>query len=554
MAKLHVPLHELHDIMHPITDCSPPFDSGGPHMPNMKPSIVNISLVGGGGLCRELLEKTTFDYTQEGVDAPILAVADQDPSAPGMVRARELGLLTFQDYHDLYDPRYNIHLIVILTPEPHIFDDILATRPPRIRIMSHNVFEVFWSAIASEERKLRVQKTAMETILNGIQDFILVITPEMEITEVNESFLIQTGLTRAEVIGRKCHDVYGQLNHVCDNSDLLCPLEEVVRHKTHCRQVRSRKGSDGDTRHFEVNVYPIWENSGRISKFIHISRDITQRLREEEEMTHRLEKMVEERTRQLQESHAKLLHQDKMASLGKLSASVVHEINNPIAGILNLILLIKRIIDEGPVQQGDIEIFGQYLDLMEKETRRISKIVSNLLAFSRQNRLELKQLNINQLIDKTLILNANLLKINHVKVAKTLDSTVPDMTGSEDQLQQVFMNLVSNAVEAMEGQTDCTLTIETTYASGEGRIVVTFADTGVGVPEDDYPRLFEPFFTTKKNGKAVGLGLSVAYGIVKEHGGFIYVASEADRGTTFQVSLPLKRASAPAGISGGFDG
>ncbi|MEN8809517.1 MAG: hypothetical protein ABF291_18725, partial [Desulfobacterales bacterium] len=148
-------------------------------MPNRKSSIVNISLVGGGGLCKELLEKTTFDYMQEGVDAPILAVADPDPSTPGMVRARELGLLTFQDYHDLYDRRYNIHLIVILSPEPHIFDDILATRPPRIRIMSYKVFEVFWNAIASEERKLRVQKTAMETILNGIQDFILVITPEM---------------------------------------------------------------------------------------------------------------------------------------------------------------------------------------------------------------------------------------------------------------------------------------------------------------------------------------------------------------------------------------
>ena len=206
------------------------------------------------------------------------------------------------------------------------------------------------------------------------------------------------------------------------------------------------------------------------------------------------------------------------------------------------------------MQQNDVEKFGQYLDLMEKETRRISKIVSNLLAFSRQNQLELKQLNINQLIDKTLILNANLLKINRVKVEKILDPKVPDMTGSEDQLQQVFMNLISNAVEAMEGKTDCVLTIVTKYAPGEGRIVVTFTDTGVGVPKDDYPKLFEPFFTTKKNGKAVGLGLSVAYGIVKEHGGFIYVDSDADGGTTFQVNLPLKRASVPAEISGGSDG
>ncbi|MDZ7580645.1 MAG: ATP-binding protein [Deltaproteobacteria bacterium] len=523
-------------------------------MPNRNSSIVNIALVGGRGLCKELLEKTTFDYMQEGVDAPILAVADQDPSSPGMERARELGLLTFQDYHRLYDPSYNIHLIIILTPGPQIFNDILATRPPRIRIMSHEVFEVFWNAIASEERKLRVQKTAMETILNGIQDFILVITPEMEITEVNESFLKKTGLTREEVIGRKCHHVYGQLNHVCDNPNLICPLEEVVRNKTQCRQVQSRKDANGRTRHFEVNVYPIWENRGRISKFIHISRDITRRFKEEEELTRRLEKMVEERTRQLKESHAKLLHQDKMASLGKLAASVVHEINNPIAGVLNLILLIQRIIAEGPLQENDVEKFCQYLDLMEKETRRISKIVSNLLAFSRQSRLELKQLNINRLVDKTLILNANLLKINRVKVAKILDPDVPDVIGSEDQLQQVFMNLISNAVEAMEGRNDCALTIETRHDPGEGRIVVDFTDTGVGIPKDNYPKIFEPFFTTKKNGKAVGLGLSVVYGIVKEHGGFIYAASGPNGGTKFQVNLPLKRASAPAEISGGFDG
>jgi PAS domain S-box-containing protein len=516
-------------------------------------SVVNIALVGGAGLCREILEKTTFDVMQEGVDAPILAVADPDPSAPGMLQARELGLLTFEDYHNLYDPRYNIHLIIILTPEPHVFDDILATRPPRIRIMSHTVFEVFWNAIASEERKLRVQKTAMETILNGIQDFILVITPDMEIVEANESFLKRTGLSREEVIGRKCRDVYGRLDHVCDNQDLICPLKEVVRNKTQCRQVRSRKSSGGGLRHFEVAVHPIWESGGKISKFIHISRDITQQLKQEEEMTRRLEKMVEERTRQLRETHTKLLHQDKMSSLGKLAASVVHEINNPIAGVLNLTLLIKRILAEGPLRKEDIEQFRQYLALMETETRRISDIVSNLLAFSRQSRMAPQRLNINQLIDKTLILNANLLKINRIKVEKVLAPNMPNMVGSEDQLQQVFMNLISNAVEAMEGQSESTLTIETKHVSGEGRLTVAFTDNGVGIHEGNYSRLFEPFFTTKKNGKAVGLGLAVAYGIVKEHGGFIYVDSRANEGTTFQVTLPLERASVPADIMGGSD-
>ncbi|MBW1725752.1 MAG: hypothetical protein JRJ33_10450 [Deltaproteobacteria bacterium] len=123
---------------------------------------------------------------------------------------------------------------------------------------------------------------------------------------------------------------------------------------------------------------------------------------EEEEITRRLEHMVEERTRQLKETHDKLLHQDKMSSLGKLSASVVHEINNPIAGILNLTMLIKRIVEEGSVdQEKDLEKFLYYLGLMETETRRISRIVTNLLTFSRESNLEFKNVDINRLIEKT---------------------------------------------------------------------------------------------------------------------------------------------------------
>ncbi len=508
-------------------------------MTDEQTSIINIALVGGGGLCREILEKTTFDYLQEGVDAPILAVVDPDPRSPGVRFAKELGLLTFTDFHDLYDRRYNIHLIIILTPEQQVFDEILASRPPRIRLMSHAVFEIFWNAISVEERKLREQKSAMETVLNGIQDSILVLTPEMDIVEANDAFLKVTGKSRNEIIGSKCHQIYAQLNHRCDDLDMICPLEEVVRSRQQVRQVRTNVGKEGDTRHFEVNVYPIWEKSGKISKFIHISRDITQRLKEEEEITRRLEQMVEERTQQLRETHAKLLHQDKMASLGKLSASVVHEINNPIAGILNLLKLIRRIIDEDQLQEDDLSLFRRYLSLMETETHRISRIVSSLLAFSRPTKIEVSSLNLNQLIEKTLLLNANLLKVNRVKVVKHLAPALPDIQGSEDQLQQVFMNLVSNAVEAMEAQNGGTLVIETKHAAGEGHIVVNFGDTGPGIPKEDFSKLFEPFFTTKTDGKGVGLGLSVAYGIVKEHGGYIFVESEPGGGTSFRLTLPL---------------
>jgi len=513
-------------------------------MPVKQPSITNIALVGGGEFCREILEKTTSVYEQEGVYAPILAVADPDPTSPGIKLADELGLLTFNDCRQLYDRRYSIHLIIMLTPKQEIFEQILHTRPTRIRLLSYNVFKIFWKAIGLEERKLRERTDEMETILNGIQDFILVITPEMEIIECNESFLTKMRYERQDVIGKKCHEVYHKIDHPCNSGLTDCPLKEVVRNKRNIRKIQTRLMPDGEKRYYEVNIHPIWEKDGKIQKFIHISRDITQHKKEEEEITNRLEQMVEDRTRQVKETHEKLLHQDKMSSLGKLSASVVHEINNPIAGILNLIMLMQRIAEEEDLGQDQIDQFKQYLKLMETETRRTSRIVSNLLAFARQSKMEPKRVSLNRLIEQTLFLNSNLLKIDGVKVENKLDPDLPDPLGSEDQLQQVFMNLVSNATEAMEGAGGGVLTIESKYLLSEDSLQINFQDTGPGIPEDDISNLFEPFFTTKKKGKGVGLGLSVAYGIIQEHGGSIYVKSKLGEGTTFQVRLPLK--SAPA--------
>jgi PAS domain S-box-containing protein len=509
-------------------------------MPEKKPLITNIALVGGGEFCREILEKTTSVYEQEGVYAPILAVSDPDPDSPGIQLADKLGLLTFNNCHQLYDPRYSIHLIIMLTPKQEIFDEILRTRPRRIRLLSYNVFKIFWNAIGQEERKLRERTEEMETILNGIQDFILVITPEMKIIDANEAFLTKMHYARENVIGKKCYEVYHKIDHPCNGGETDCPLREVVRNKRQIRKIQTRLMPNGEKRYYEVNIYPIWEKDGKINKFIHISRDITQHRKEEEEITNRLEQMVEDRTRQLKETHEKLLHQDKMSSLGKLSASVVHEINNPIAGILNLIMLMKRIVEEDTLGHKEIDQFKQYLGLMETETRRTSRIVSNLLAFSRQSKMEPKRLNINRLIEQTLFINANLLKINGVKVKTMLDPYLPDIMGSEDQLQQVFMNLVSNAAEAMEAGGGGVLTIEARHILSEDGLQVNVKDTGTGIPQENISKLFEPFFTTKKKGKGVGLGLSVAYGIVQEHGGSIYVKSKVGQGTTFHVKLPLK--------------
>ena len=511
-------------------------------MPPETKEFLKIGLVGGTDFAREVLEKTAQDYKTDQLKSRFVAIADPDPESPAIPLAKNLGLRVHSDYHDLYDKGHDIHLLIILDPDEAIFTEILKTKPAHIRVMSFPVFEMFWRAILVEEEKLRERNEEIETIFNGIEDFILVITPEKEIIDVNRAFLEQMGYLRNQVIGKKCHEVFQKVDvDQCSNIGFACPLNEVIKNQSPSQQVLTRVDRNGENRYIEVTIFPIWEDGRKISRFIEISRDITARKREEEETTRRLEMMVEERTRQLRETHAKLMHQDKMSSLGKLSASVVHEINNPIAGILNLIMLIKRIQEEENVteiEKGQVE---KYLTLMETETRRISRIVSNLLAFSRQSKVELKSFNLNTVIDKTLILNSNLLKINSIKVKKIFDPSLPDLIGSEDQLQQVIMNLISNAAEAIEGKNGGQITIKTSYSLHRNKIEITIEDTGVGIPQEDIPKLFEPFFTTKKKGKGVGLGLSVAYGIVNEHGGTIHVKSKPGEGAVFKLEFPLKK-------------
>ena len=384
---------------------------------------------------------------------------------------------------------------------------------------------------------VKLPKNEMETIFNGIRDFILIISPDRVILETNDAFLKHMDQKREDVIGRKCYEVFREVTRKSSNCHEKCPLEKVIREKHHCRAELSRLGSDGKSRYTELTIFPIWEKKGKISKFIEISRDITQRKSDEKKTQDYLMRMVEERTQQLKASHERLLHQDKMASLGKLSSSVVHEINNPLAGILNLVMLSQRILKEDEIKASELELFRQYLGLMETETRRIGRIVSNLLTFARQSKVEFVRFDINELIEQTLLLNSNLLKLNKIRVIEELEHNLPLINGSEDQIKQVIMNLISNAVESMNGVSRKCLTIKTFQKEKGKTIGIEVMDTGAGIPQEMMSKIFEPFYTTKKKGKGVGLGLSVVYGIIQEHGGQIYVDSTEGKGASFFITL-----------------
>jgi two-component system, NtrC family, sensor kinase len=382
-----------------------------------------------------------------------------------------------------------------------------------------------------------VPQNEFETILNGIRDFILIISPDQKILEVNEAFLKHMQYRREDVIGKKCYEVFQRITQKSSNCHERCPLDQVVKKRRHCQVELSRVDQKGKTWYTELSIFPIWEKKGKILKFIEISRDVTKRKSDEKKTREHLQKMVEERTRQLKESHEQLLHQDKMASLGKLSSSVVHEINNPVAGILNLVLLSKRILKEDSITESELGVFQQYLDLMETETRRVTRIIGNLLAFARQSKIEVTRFDVNELIEQILMLNANLLRLNKIRIIEDLERNLPLIKGSEDQIQQVVMNLISNAVESMAQAQRKRLTLKTCSSPDKNAVKMQITDTGAGIPNANISKIFEPFFTTKKKGKGVGLGLSVVYGIIEEHGGKMYVESTEGRGTCFTITL-----------------
>ncbi|MBL7125211.1 MAG: histidine kinase [Dehalococcoidales bacterium] len=226
-----------------------------------------------------------------------------------------------------------------------------------------------------------------------------------------------------------------------------------------------------------------------------------------------------------------LIQMEKLTSLGQLAASIAHEVNNPIAGVLVYTqLLTKKLTADTLPKEKALD----YLSRMESELARSSRLIRNLLDFARQTKPALRLVNINVVIDQALSLVAHSAQMQHVEVIKNLSPTLPEVMADPDQLQQVCTNLILNAIQAMpEGGT---LTLHTS-ADSKGQVKIEVQDTGIGISQENLQKLFTPFFTTKKEVKGVGLGLAVSYGIIQRHQGRIEVDSEEGKGTTFAIYL-----------------
>lgn len=255
-----------------------------------------------------------------------------------------------------------------------------------------------------------------------------------------------------------------------------------------------------------------------------------------------LEKRVEEKSVELQQIHDRILQIEKMASLGKLSATVAHELNNPLEGILTYAKLIAKRIRKEPNPSESTEQTLEELDLVIHEVQRCGDIVKNLLLFSKRQVADSGLFEIRGIVEKAVQLMQHHLKISNVTFEAEYAAADMKLMCDDNQIQQALVALIVNAVEAMPAGGILRMKVDRSQA---GDLRIHLADTGAGITKEDLPHLFEPFFTTKKQGQGVGLGLSVVYGIVERHGGVISVQSEVGQGTAFTITFPPATTSHP---------
>lgn len=290
----------------------------------------------------------------------------------------------------------------------------------------------------------------------------------------------------------------------------------------------------GDLSH-EVKVATNDELGLLADSFNTMVRELQRSHAELERYSRTLEDRVAERTHDLSDAYDKLrsteeqlIQSAKLASLGVLAGGVAHEINNPLTGVLGYAQLLLATIDVQDPHRADLEE-------IERSAMRCKAIIDNLLRFSRQQKFAFEVVDIDQVIEDTLVLVGNQLQRNNVRIVKDVAPGTPSIHGNSQQLQQVFINIMHNAFDAMPEGGE--LTISTRVDNG--RVAVSFKDTGTGIPADIIDKIFDPFVTTKPPGKGTGLGLSVSYGIVQKHNGEIRVKSGPGSGSTFTVIIPL---------------
>ena len=364
------------------------------------------------------------------------------------------------------------------------------------------------AAIALENARLfqvvsRSQKE-WETTFDAMQDCVSVHDTSGKVIRANVALARRLKTRPPKVIGKYCSELYstaGPDGPPCGHTESL-QSEGLIVEEVELPEM-------GGT--FQVSVGPWYDKNNRLAGSIHVAKDISN------------EKLLQQQ----------LIQSEKLSAIGELISGIAHELNNPLTGVMGYSQLLQM--------RGDLdERARDSLVKINNLATRCQKIVQNLLSFARKQKPERTLTSVNEILDRTVELRSYELQVNNIEILLELDPHLPRTIADAHQLQQVFLNVITNAEQAMlEAKRRGRLTIRTRSDSARGRVIIEIADDGPGIPEQHLTRIFDPFFTTKEVGKGTGLGLSLSYGIIKEHAGNIYARSRLGEGSTFVIELPI---------------
>ena len=472
---------------------------------------MNIAVVGAGTRCLVLLQ-TLKNHSFKNLEPKVVAVADEREDAICMEQAREDGIFVTRDYNDLF-AMDNLDLIIELTGDEEIFYDIIDKKSRNVRAFDHGTAQLFWelSRISALQEKtneeLAKTRSLYHVVTNELlEEDVMIISPGYQIIDVNETLAKKLGLEPKDLIGRYCYEVSHNQDVPCEGKEHPCPLAQTLETKKSSRTTHIHHASDNKELHYSISCYPIFEG-GEIAGVLEISRDITKDIN--------IQKIM--------------MQQEKLASIGQLAAGVAHEINNPMTTILTTAMLMQEDMDPEDPNYEELKTIAD-------ETLRCRKIVNSLLSFARQTKSQKKMYDVNDIVKDAVALTKKQAAFKDISLNHDLAENLPQLRVDKDQMQQAFINLALNAIEATDPGGEVTFFSRIVE---ENKVVsISISDTGKGIAEADLGRIFEPFFTTKENG--TGLGMAITHGLVEQNGGTIEVRSQVGEGTTFEIRLPLK--------------
>jgi two-component system NtrC family sensor kinase len=390
----------------------------------------------------------------------------------------------------------------------------LALRNAELYSASQLHSESLQSLVEERTREIEKQKKFLECVVDSLPQGIYVIDRNFSVVTWNkkrETGIL--GIPREQVIGKELFSVFPTMVQ-----DALKAEFEKVLSSGQPYEAETVSWVSGEKRFYHIRKIPMNVEDDGVSYVITLAEDISERKRLEES----------------------LFTNGKLASLGRLAAGIAHEINNPLAAIAGCVEgLISRSKEPALCNIPAFEDFPSYLKIIDDEIVRCKGIINNLLDFSRTKEILQEPLSINVTLEQTLQLLIHHKAFKRIQVVKELDPQLPPVTGNSGEMRQVFLAMAINAMDAMNEVGSLTIRSGTESRDGQEYVCIQFQDTGVGIPQQNLNKIFDPFFTTKPVGKGVGLGLSICYGIVRSHNGFIKVASEEGKGTLFEIYIPV---------------